>query len=185
MKSSMSTAPHGAGGSMLACPAPTGCADNVETPEASMIDIYFGTGNGARALCATRPLFVIRVYAWENSEGWGRSHHHLRKVYRTSRLREGRRRRRRRRLAGAARVTRLEHLFFQTNIARESPYTKAVGLGGDQLVSDKCTKSLCEQGPVRRGPSTTRTRCCFLARRIHRRAGTLDIGAGHPCYFGR
>lgn len=77
-----------------------------------MIDIYFGTGNGARALCATRPLFVIRVYAWENSEGWGRSHHHLRKVYRTSRLREGRRRRRRRRLAGAARVTRLEHLFF-------------------------------------------------------------------------
>lgn len=107
-----------------------------------MTDVYFGTGNGALPLCATRPLFVIRVYAWANSECWGRSHHHLRKVHCTSRLREGRRRRRRR-LAGAARVTKLEHLFFvQANIARESPYTKAGGLGGDQLVSDNGIKSL-------------------------------------------
>lgn len=77
-----------------------------------MIDVYFGTGNGALPLCATRPLFVIRVYAWANIEGWGRSHHHLRKVHCTSRLREGRRRRRRQGLAGAAKGTRLEHVFF-------------------------------------------------------------------------
>lgn len=32
--------------------------------------------------------------------------------------------------------------FFQTNIARESAYTKAGGLGGDQVVSDNGIKSL-------------------------------------------
>lgn len=113
----------------------------MEAPEASAIDVYFGTGNGALRLCATRPSIVIRVYAWADSECRGRSHHHLRKVYCTSRFKGGRRRRRRRRgLAGAAKVTRLD--LFQTNIARESPYTKAGGLGGGRLVSDNDSKSL-------------------------------------------
>lgn len=47
--------------------------------------------------------------------------------------------------------------FARTNIARESPYTKADGLGEANLsVTTAASHSarLCEQGPVRRGPST-------------------------------
>lgn len=160
-----------------------------------MIDVYFGTGNGALPLCATRPSSVIRVYAWADSqsrcwEGGARSHRHLRRVYYTTHDAEG---------GAAAAATTVPgrsqggeigaFTSFPGQILLENLVnTKAGGLGGaDSSVTTAASHStrLCEQGPVRRGPSRARTRCCFLARHIHRGAGTLDIGARHPCYFGR